>query len=191
MNWYRIVLDKRGRVTSCHPCEAQQRGTRTILYINAMAPEVACARAEAWFAQKKERERKKARDRYARVTAAGLCTRCEREPLVNATHCEGCREIHRQANRDSRAGLTRREPKSAQYAFAKARADHRKRHLEDIRRGKVGYVVYLERILREFRARTPEEFESWLVDKIEAMTARNLLKAEERAKLYQLAEAAA
>lgn len=154
MNWWRVELDESGAILKCDQVEAGKIGSATrITYVRANTSAEACEYAKQWAERKNAADRERAKKRYEKRRAAGLCAHCGRHAGGGAT-CAECKAAAKHRPRATQPRKARRSPvEQLEAARIAARRDQFMR-------------LPLTAILREFDRRTPADFRNWLVREI-------------------------
>lgn len=159
--WWRVELDKTGKVKRCTEVEASEKGTRTVRFVEAMTRDEAKSFAESWYERRKAYVRKSDAKRFAERKANKQCLRCKttvgpESTVLCSAHFEQQKTYHHR----HRNGLAeQREPVKAEDAHARRLAYQRKRY---------NLAVQLPDVLAkydELDGRT-SPFRSWLLSQL-------------------------
>lgn len=169
--WFSVETLKDGSVGKFCEVEAKGRNGSVIRFYEAIDAADACSQAKDWHSRRKARDNKLRADKREELRATGVCFRCRKKPMVNASWCAECRDkanlLRRQLRRGERPVSVPRL--SADDAFAREK-ERNARDRERMKEKHGSAAVYRYVILLEkFDRLGPGAFRAWLVSKIPAV----------------------
>jgi hypothetical protein len=182
MNWYEILQNKDGSISSCKKVSTGLRDGKFVHYVQANSPEEAIK----ILLDRYQRRTARLRDHSTKLRATrrrqGVCVRCGKEPpKTTSTICEACtdRALKHRRNRD--AGIRINSPKAktdAERVDRECSATKRRRRRP--RDWQVATKRAFVRCLEAFDQMTPSSFRTWLVEELNKAQEQERASAERR-----------
>lgn len=164
--WFRIETDASGAILSCEEVSSKGRQGAIVRYYEALTKADACKQAKEWAARYRSICAASQRKTAHEAKEKGLCIRCRVNPLVNASHCESCREKARAEHVELRKRRKRGEPVRTPMPADKLRERVAQEQLRYKRKWGGARPYEYARLLKRIDTMGREELRQWVRRKI-------------------------